>query len=100
MSWVLIGDRPHQPGEIARVTGVPVAAVLPDDRRGAQAMLEGRADGRGKRSRLARAITALATETSCVSPPSDDDEPHAMSGQPSPDAESVPLAALAGDVAR
>ena len=63
VGWVLIGDRPHDPAEVAEVTGIPVAAVLPDDHRAATAMAEGRAEGRGRRSRLARAISAFAAET-------------------------------------
>lgn len=97
VSWVLIGDQPHDPSEIASVTGVPVAAVLPDDRRAAQAMLDGRAEGRGKRSRLQRAITALATEAPYVPPTVEIVDPRANEH---PDAGPVPLAALAGDTIR
>lgn len=97
VSWILVGDQPHDPSEIAAVTGVPVAAVLPDDRRAAQAMLDGRADGRGKRSRLARAITAFATEagaetTTAENVDSDSNE--------RPDSGPVPLSALAGESIR
>ncbi len=100
VSWVLIGDRPHEPAEIARVTGVPVAAVLPDDPRSAQAMLEGRSDRGGKRSRLARAIAALAARSVETSLAADDAEPRTTSDQPPHRTEPVPLAALTGEVAR
>ncbi len=95
VSWVLVGDQPHDPSEIASVTGVPVAAVLPDDRRAAQAMLDGRADGRGKRSRLARAITAFATEAGDVTATAENAD---SSGHR--DLDPVPLAALAGESVR
>lgn len=96
-NWILIGDQPHDPSEIAAVTGVPVAAVLPDDRRAAQAMLDGRAEGRGKRSRLQRAITALATGAPDAPPTVEIVDPGAKEH---PDAGPVPLAALAGDTVR
>ena len=63
VAWVLVGDRPHDPAEVAEVTGISVAVVLPDDRRAAAALAEGRGDGRGKRSRLTRAIAAFASES-------------------------------------
>ena len=97
VSWILVGDRPHDPSEIARVTGVPVAAVLPDDRRAAQALLEGRADGRGKRSRLQRAVTALAAGAATETPTTEIPDPHA---DEHPDAGPAPLAALAGETVR
>ena len=96
VGWVLIGDRPHDPAEVAEVTGTPVAAVLPNDHRAATAMSEGRADGRGRRSRLSRAIAAFAAETAPLgsaeeaeqSPPSAEHTAH----------ESKPLAELATEV--
>ena len=98
--WVLIGDRPHSPAEIASVTGMDIAAVLPDDRRGAQAILEGRADGRGKRSRLARAIAALAIESMPGSSTAVDVEQVAPNDLSNRGAEPMPLASLTADVAR
>jgi len=100
VSWVLIGDRPHESGEVASVTGVPVSAVFPDDRRGAEAMLEGRAGRSGKRSRLARVISALATKSVPASSIEDGVEHHVTGDQLSPNAEPAHLAVLAGDVAR
>ncbi len=97
VSWVLVGDRPHDPSEIASVTGVPVASVLPDDRRAAQALLEGRADGRGKRNRLQRAITALATEGADA--PTTVEIADSVANEHS-DADPAPLASLAGESVR
>ena len=100
VSWVLIGDRPHEPAEIESVTGVAVATVLPDDRSGAHAILEGRTNGRGKRSRLARSIAAFAVESTPALPRPDAADGVASAGPPTPDVEPVPLARLAADVAR
>lgn len=100
VSWVLIGDCPHHPDEVASVTGVAVAAVLPDDRRGAAALLEGQGGGRGRRSRVARAIHSFAATSGPTHPPSG-----AVQTQTAPDADSLEvapalLAAPAAEVAR
>lgn len=100
VGWVLIGDRPHAPAEIESVTSVAVEAVLPDDPRSAQAMIEGRSEGRGKRSRLTRAIAALAAGSVQTSPTADAAEHVPTSEQRAVDSEPVPLAALAGEVVR
>lgn len=81
VEWLLIGDRPHDPVEVAEVTCVPVAAVLPDDSRGADAILEGRSDGRGNRGRLARAIHSFAIGIA------NQDQPGPSEGSPRSDAE-------------
>ena len=92
VAWVLIGDKPHDPAEVAEVTRTPVAAVLPDDGRAAAAMADGRAEGRGRRSRLARAIAAFASEAALVSVAETAHETVATSAT-APD-EAKPLAAL------
>jgi len=66
VAWLLIGDRPHDPAEVADVTGTTVAAVLPDDQRAADAILESRADGHARRGRLARAIRSFAHGVTCT----------------------------------
>ena len=81
VEWLLIGDRPHDPVEVAEVTGVPVAAILPDDSRGAEAILEGRSDGRGNRGRLARAIQSFAIGID------NNDQPGPSEGSPGSDTE-------------
>ncbi len=58
VEWVLIGDQPHWPDEIEAVTGTGVGRVLPDDKRGADAILAGQTNRR--RGRLAQAIATWA----------------------------------------
>ncbi len=82
--WVLIGDRPHGPDEIQEATGVRVGRVLPDDPRGADAIVTGQADGR--RSRLARAISAWAADLAAQLQPS---PPEPLTEEPLRDGEPV-----------
>jgi len=60
-SWVLIGDAPHSAHEVAEVTGIKVAQVLPEDHRGAQAIVAGQSKGR-RGGRLARSISSWAQQ--------------------------------------
>lgn len=99
VKWVLIGDQPHHPDEVASVTGVAVAAVLPDDRRGATALLEGRGEGRGRRSRLSRVIHSFAT-SGLVQPPSPDVETQTDPDVNSLEVAPAPLAAPPSELAR
>jgi MinD-like ATPase involved in chromosome partitioning or flagellar assembly len=59
VAWVLIGDRPYAPAEVAAATGIPVAAVLPDDPRAAAALWAG-SSKKARRSPLVRTASALA----------------------------------------
>jgi hypothetical protein len=59
VAWVPIGDTPHSPAEIERVTGLPVARVLPDDPRTAADLAAGRIR---RRTPLVRELAALAIE--------------------------------------
>lgn len=60
VGWVLIGDRPHGPAEVAEVTGIEVAAVLPDDARTATAVTAGGPSMRLRKTPLVRAAADLA----------------------------------------
>lgn len=61
VAWVLIGERPHSAAEVASVTGIPVARVLPDDQRGAELLASGNASAR-RANRLARHFASWAHE--------------------------------------
>ena len=58
VEWLLIGDHPHRSDEVEAVTGIGVGRVLPDDKRGADAILAGQTNRRS--GRLAQAIATLA----------------------------------------
>ncbi len=59
VAWVLIGEHPHSATEVASVTGIPVARVLPDDPRGAELLASGNATAR-RANRLARHFATWA----------------------------------------
>lgn len=61
VAWVLIGDQPHSAQAVERVTGHPVARVLPHDERGARALTAGRVPRFG-RSPLVTEIAGLASD--------------------------------------
>ncbi|MEP4592542.1 MAG: hypothetical protein ABJ381_12160, partial [Ilumatobacter sp.] len=71
-SIVSIGDGPHHPAEVATLAGLPLAAVLPDDRTVASAFTGGRYVARSlRRSTLWRCVDALAGQLIGATP----DEP-------------------------
>ena len=62
-SVVSIGDAPHHPAEITSLAGLPLAAVLPDDRIMASAFSGGRFKARKlRRSALWRCVSALGDQ--------------------------------------
>lgn len=63
--WLLVGERPHRSTEVADVTGIPVARVLPHDPRGSARLAVGatRAHGAG---RLVRHFSDWARETAAL----------------------------------
>ncbi len=83
-SLVTIGDRPYAPTEVARFAGLPLSAVIPDDRELAVAFSGGRFSGRRlRRSLLWRSVQALATALVTAEPPL---PRGATSGPPTPSA--------------
>ena len=60
VGWVLIGDRPYSPNDVADAFGFPVVAVLPDDTRAAARMIDGADPTKLKRSPLMREVGSLA----------------------------------------
>ena len=54
-----VGDRPYPPAEVAAAVGLPVAGVVADDRRGAEALATGAAARAVRRSRLIRSAREL-----------------------------------------
>lgn len=67
---VAVGDRPYAPIEVARHAGLPLAAVIPDDRELAAAFSGGRFSGRRlRRSLLWRSTQALADALIAGAPP-------------------------------
>ena len=60
---VLVGDGPYSATDVERSLGSKVLGELPDDRDAAEALRDGHASrARVARSRLARAVAALATD--------------------------------------
>lgn len=57
---VIIGERPYPPHEVGAYLSRPVAAVIADDPRGADALLGGKADGRSPLLRSARVLADRA----------------------------------------
>jgi len=60
VGWVLIGDRPYSPHDVAEAYGLPVVSVLPHDGRAAARLIEGADPGRLKRSPLVREVGRFA----------------------------------------
>lgn len=60
VAWVQIGDQPYDVAAVAEATGIPVAAVLPDDHRVAAALTAGESPSRLRRSLLVRSLARLA----------------------------------------
>ena len=87
-SWVLIGDSPHSALEVAEVTGINVAQVLPDDQRGAQAIVAGQTKGR-RGGRLARSISSWAQQLAGSHDSSDTPELTADVRTPAPLEEAI-----------
>ncbi len=71
VSLVVVGDRPHEPAEVARLADVPLAGVVADDPAVSSAFTGGRyRSGRLRRSTLWRSVDALGAQllevTRCV----------------------------------
>jgi hypothetical protein len=90
---VLRGRPPYPVRDIATATGLPVAALIPDDHRGA-AVLSGRArPGPGwTRTELLRAARALATSLAPHAPPPAPAEPPPVPAGPPPAPPAVRVA--------
>lgn len=95
---VVVGERPHDPHEIAALAGVPLVAVLPDDAVLATALTGGvYNEKRLKRSLLWRSITALSRSVLHSSGPT---QPHQIdpvvaAQAPAAAARSLPAGATA-----
>lgn len=62
IGWVLVGERPHGSAEIEATFGVPVAGVVADDRRGAEALTRGASGAALRRSAVIRTASTLAND--------------------------------------
>jgi len=60
VGWLLIGEQPHSVAEIEETYRLPVAGVLADDRRGAEAIAFGATPKRIRRSALVRSAAGIA----------------------------------------
>jgi hypothetical protein len=60
VGWVLIGDRPYSPQDVADAFEFPIVSVLPDDRRTAGRLVAGADPGKLKRSPLVREVGRFA----------------------------------------
>ncbi|MDW3220928.1 MAG: hypothetical protein R8F63_20180 [Acidimicrobiales bacterium] len=89
VAWLLVGSSPHPAAEVERFTEHAVARVLPDDARGASALLAGNVTGNASRRPLLREIAALARDLAPVPIP---DEKSTPTGEAtSPRNETTPL---------
>ena len=59
VAWVLIGERPYSADDVTNAYGLPVARVLPLDRRAAGALEAGASGARIRRSSLIRSIATF-----------------------------------------
>ena len=59
---VVIGDRPYPPSEVGAYLARPVAAVIADDPKGADALLAGKLDRRGPLLRSVRVLAERAAQ--------------------------------------
>ncbi len=60
IGWVLIGERPYSPEDVAGAYDFPVVAVLPDDRKVAAALVGGADPAKYRRSSLIREVGRFA----------------------------------------
>ena len=99
ISLVLVGDRPHHPDEIADLAGVPLAAVIPDDRALAGALGGGiYSKRRFKRSLLWRSISSLGQVLLQAEQPVMAPQPPARLAVPPPLAPAAPAPAQSAPV--
>ncbi len=99
LGWLLVGERPHGPGEVEATFGFPVVGVLADDRRPVEAIEGGAVTRRVRRHPFVRSATTVAatlgTWLSPIASPAPVDEPEAPID---PLGEAIPVAA--GPIAR
>lgn len=100
VAWVIVGDRSHAAAEIERVTGIPVARLLPDDPAGAAALAAGNVGRRFGRSALAHGIATLATDLAAAVTPTKVTAPEIETAEPRPLRSLAAAAAMAAGSTR